>query len=290
MNQFQLVRANNLSHLLEFLAEHPQARVVAGATDFIPYVQSGRWKPDLAIEITRVEELHFLRVKEEKLEIGPLITFRELAESDLIRKTLPALQEAAASVGDPQIRTRATLGGNLGTASPAADSVPPLMVLEAELTLISQTRERQLPVTEFFLAPGKNALRPGEIVTSITCHIPTPGSGMGFMKLGLRQAMAVAVVNAAALFVLKDKHIHECRLALGAVAPTPIRCRQAEEYLTGKLADEVNLEFAASFVRKAIKPIDDVRSSAGYRDLASTIVARRVMELAIKRAREVQYA
>jgi xanthine dehydrogenase FAD-binding subunit len=286
MKTFDLVTARNQHHLLEIISNNPAARPVAGATDFIPTVRSGRWKTKLVVDISRVEELRFLRFSDNTVEIGPLISFKDLETSKELGIFLPALQEAAACMADPLIRARATIGGNLCTASPAADSLPPLLVLDADVTLITLNGERSMPLQDFILAPGQNALNPGEILSKIICKIPNSNSGMGFIKQGLRRSIAVAVVNAAALIEQENGVIKDCRLALGAVSPTPVRCCHAENFLRGKSADEVNLTAAASLIKEDLKPIDDVRGSAAYRRRISEILSRRVLELAIKRAEE----
>jgi CO/xanthine dehydrogenase FAD-binding subunit len=277
MNDFDLVVARDLQHLLTLLAQDPEARMVAGATDFIPFVQAGKWRPRVAVDITGVQELRGWRSADGWVEIGPLVTHSDLASSALLRQTAAALAEAAASVADPLIRARATLGGNICTASPAADTVSALFILEAEVTLLSQAGSRCLPLSAFLIGPGKTALRPGEVLAAIRFPIPSPHTGTAFLKLGRRQAMAISVAHAAALVELDGGRITACRLALGALAPTVVRCSAVEAYLKNKPWDPAGLAEATALVSEAIRPIDDVRASAGYRRAVAPELARRVL-------------
>ena len=174
MRAFDLAVARDLPHLLDLLADHPTARPVAGATDFIPFVQAGKWRPDLAVDITGIADLHYLRSAGGFLEIGPLVTHAELAGSTTVRSHALALAQAAESVADLQIRGRATVGGNICTASPAADTVPALLALDAEVVLTSRGGTRRLALESFLRGPGRTALGPGEILTGIRFPIPGP--------------------------------------------------------------------------------------------------------------------
>jgi len=277
MRDFDLVVARDLSHLLELLAQNAEARIVAGATDFIPFVRAGRWLPRLAVDISRLEELRYLREADGWVEIGALTTHAELVSSPLLRRRAPVLAEAAGRVADPQVRARGTLGGNLCTASPAADTAPALLVLNAEVMLLSQAGERRLPLDAFLVGPGETALAPGEVLAGVRFPIPPAGAGMAFLKLGRRKAMAISVANAAALLVRQDERIGQARLALGAVAPTPVRCPAAEKLLMGKRPDEALFAAAAERVLETIRPISDVRASAEYRRVVAVTLARRAL-------------
>jgi len=277
MQDFDLVVARDLQHLLALLTHDPGARIVAGATDFIPFVQAGKWRPRLAVDITRVQELRGCRSTDGWVEVGPLVTLGELSGSEFLRQKVVALAEAAASMADPLIRTRATIGGNICTASPAADTVPALLILGAELTLLSQAGSRCLPLSTFLIGPGKTALRPGEVLAAIRFPIPTARTGTAFLKLGKRQAMAISVANAAALVELDGAQITACRLALGALAPTVVRCPAVETSLKNKPWDPASLAEVAALASEAISPIDDVRASASYRRLVAPELARRVL-------------
>lgn len=286
MRTFDLVVARDLPHLLGLLAQHPTALPVAGATDFIPFVQAGKWQPQLAVDITGISELHYLRINVGFLEFGSLVTHGELAGSTLVRQHALALAQAAGSVADPQIRSRATVGGNICTASPAADSVPALLALDAEVEIVGPSGTRGLPLESFLIGPGRTALAPGEILVGVRCPIPGSQAGSAFVKLGRRSAMAISIVNAAAVIVSDaGNRLTSARLALGSVAPTVVRCRAAEAALAARISDGATpsastFAAAADLVTEAIRPIDDVRASAGYRVAVAPEIARRALESA----------
>jgi len=280
---FDLVVSRSVAHALEVLADHPHAMPVAGATDFIPAVRAGRWRPQLAVDISRLEDLRYLDRSGSSLEIGALTSHAELASSPLVRQFIPVLAEAAGCVGDGQVRARATLGGNLCTASPAADTVPALLVLDASVRLLSRAGERCLRLEDFLQGPGRTALAPGELLAGVTVPLPPAGSGMAFEKLGRRKVLACSVVNAAALLAPlgglagEEGCIHHARLALGAVAPVAVRCRPSEECLVGRPPDAAVFDEAAAAAVRSIQPIGDVRASAEYRRAVSVPLARRCL-------------
>jgi len=281
-----LVVVRDLRHLLDVLAENPGARIVAGATDVIPFMRAGKWQPRLLVDITRIADLRYCREAAGWFEIGALATHSDLAASPLLRARGTALAEAAASVADPQIRARATVGGNICTASPAADTVPALLILDAELALRSSTGERRLPLRSFLLGPGKTALGPSEVLTSIRFQMPPRDAGTSFLKLGRRQAMAISLVSAAALIRATDGTIGDGRLALGSVAPTVVRCPSAESRLEGATGSPSEFAAAAGRIADSIAPIDDVRASAAYRRVTAITLAERALASAWERARQ----
>jgi CO/xanthine dehydrogenase FAD-binding subunit len=295
MPEFDLLVARDQWQVLDLLAKNPDARMVAGATDFIPLVGSGKWKPRVAIDISRVAELRGCCVDSTDggwFLLGALTTHAEAAASSFIQEHAAALAEACASVADPQIRGRATLGGNLCTASPAADSVPALLALGARLLLLSREGPAQLAVRrvdlqDFLRGPGRTDLHRGEVLAQIGLPLSPAGSASAFVKLGRRRAMAISVANAAAYVEVQDGKFAEVRVALGSVAPTVVRSRTTESALRGQpvtalagLSDET-LQAA---VNADISPIDDVRASAAYRRQVAGALVRRALEQALERA------
>lgn len=297
MLDFDLMVPHHLQECIEILAEHPGARLVAGATDFIPLVSAGKWKVDLAIDISHLEELRAFRVERDALYLGSLTTHAEAASSAVIRQRATALAEACASVADPMIRGRATLGGNLCTASPAADSVPALLALGAELCLLSVKGERRLSLDDFLLGPGRTALQPGEVLVEIKLPLLNKvHTASAFIKLGRRMAMAISVANAAAWMHLQENKVESVRVSLGSVAPTVVRSRLLEEALLKcpslELAQkmesiELGAEVWAREVRQDISPIDDVRASGAYRRQVAGTLAQRAVRKAWERAIEI---
>jgi CO/xanthine dehydrogenase FAD-binding subunit len=253
---------STLDEALRLRHETPGAVPIQGGTDVMVDINFDRARPDTILDLERVEELRGWAAEGEELRLGAGITFTELMRPPLAGR-LPALAEAARTVGSPQIRNRGTLGGNLGTASPAGDALPPLLVNRARVTVASVAGERELPLAEFLTGPRRNALRPGELIASIRVR---PCSGrQTFMKVGPRNAMAIAVVSLA---VAVDEEAGELVAAFGSAAPTP------------RLVS-VPIEEAASLperVAAACSAIDDVRGTARYRRHALAVMAGRAVE------------
>jgi CO/xanthine dehydrogenase FAD-binding subunit len=283
----------DLKQLFQALAE-PGARVLAGGTDLLVRL---RQNPDAApATLVSLDRLAALRgVAEDSgaggegaatgaspgtlhrvLRLGAASTHAELLAHPLVRARLPVLAQALAVLGSPPIRNMATLGGNICTASPAGDSLPPLLALGAEVELASTAGTRRLALARFLLGPGRTALLPGEVLTAV--HVPVPGLDVRqhFEKVGRRDALAVAVVSLAALVRLgRGGKIAEARLAWGSVGPTVWRCPEAEAALIGRKLSLTALTAAAALVRKHVKPIGDVRASAAYRrEVAGNLLLR----------------
>ncbi|MCK4489280.1 MAG: xanthine dehydrogenase family protein subunit M, partial [Anaerolineales bacterium] len=214
---------------------NPGARVLAGGTDIVPKMRQGVFSALVLVDASRVVSLDFIEDQGKEVVIGALTTHQKLADSALIKNVNPALTAAAESVGCIQTRCRGTLGGNIANASPAADTIPPLLIYDAELLLQSLEGERLLPLEDFLKGPGETTLKPGEFIHSVSFS-PLSGSwGSVFLKIGKRSGMAISVVNGTAAIVLDDDGmISDARIALGAVAPTVIRCRETEKSLIGK--------------------------------------------------------
>lgn len=275
---------HDMKGLFGALAE-PGARVLAGGTDLLVRQRSGR---DQAQTLVSLDRLAALRgISEEPghglppgfrpgLRIGAATTHAELLAHPLARAHLPMLTRALAVLGSPPIRNMGTLGGNLCTASPAGDCLPPLAVLGAELELASARGTRRLPLEDFVLGPGHTALASGEVLAAV--HVPVPGAEVvqHFEKVGRRSALAVAVVSLAALVRLGHGGlVAEARLAWGSVGPTVWRCPEAEAALAGRRLSLTALRDAAAVVRAQVRPIDDLRASADYRrEVAGNLLLR----------------
>jgi len=184
----------------------------------------------------------------------------------LVRKFLPVLTQALASLGSPLVRNMGTLGGNLVTASPAGDSLPPLVALDAVVELASREGTRRLPVSELLVGPGRTALGAGEIVRAVCIPPPPPGCLQHFEKVGRRAALAIAVASLAAV-IARDAagRVNEARVAVGSLAPTVLRCREGEAFLIGRRLDRETLRALGQGIREVISPIDDIRATAAYR-------------------------
>lgn len=276
-NYFQ---PTTIEQAIEILAEKQEkARIVAGATDLILELEAGmRPGVDTLIDITRIRCLKEIVLDEEGfIHLGPLVTHNDCASSKLIVEQVFPLAQACWSVGAPQIRNRGTVAGNLITASPANDSITPLMALGAKVVLLSVKGERVLPLEDFFRGVRKTDLRQDEMLVDIFFPVLGENRRGMFYKVGLRKAQAISVLNLAAVLAFEGDTIVEAAITLGAVAPTIIHAREAEAFLGGKKLDQAVIAEAARLAKEASRPIDDLRGSAAYRKYMVEVIARRTL-------------
>lgn len=284
MPDFDYYQPQTTAELITLL-DHTGGKILAGGTDVLPRLRRGQLTAACLIDVSRLSELHFIRLSEERLQIGALTTHAELLASPLIQAVAPALAQAAATIGSPQTRQRGTLGGNLANASPAADTAPPLLVLETQITLAGLHTQRNVDLQDFFVGPGATCLTVGEYIDSVYFPRPTGKWGASFYKLGRRNGMAIAVVSAAAFLELDSQgRLQTARLALGSVAPCPVRCPHAEAVLVGQIPEQTLFQKVGQSVQADIQPIDDLRASAPYRQHAAGIVSERVLNMAWQQA------
>jgi CO/xanthine dehydrogenase FAD-binding subunit len=255
----------SLQEALRLKAERPQAVPIAGGTDVMVELNFDRARPEALLNLSEVPELRAWGREDGALRLGAGLTFTELMEQPLAG-ALPALAEAARTVGGPQIRNRGTLGGNLGTASPAGDALPPLLVAGAEVEVASVRGERRLALADFLLGPKRNALAADELVVAV--RVPASQGPQTFMKVGPRNAMVIAVVSLA---LGVDREAGELRAAYGSAGPVPL-------LVTGSLSER---EDFPDRVAAAARPIDDVRGTAVYRRHALRVLAARAIDRCI---------
>jgi len=271
----------NLEEAAGLLAAHSgRARIVAGATDLILELERGQ-RPgiEVLIDITRIPGLADIRLDDDGiLHLGPLVTHNHCAGSPLLQQRAFALARACWEVGAPQIRNRATVAGNLITASPANDSITPLMAFDASVRLMSTQGERLVPLESFYTGVRKSVMEPGELLSEITFPLPDEATRSTFFKLGLRRAQAISVVNAAVVLQMDGDRVRSGAITLGSVAPTIIHAAQAEAYLQGKTLEQAVIQQAAELAAQAATPIDDLRGSAAYRREMVRIGVRRALE------------
>jgi CO/xanthine dehydrogenase FAD-binding subunit len=265
---------------LEIKAAHPEAVPIFGGTDVMVDLNFDRERPDAVLDLTRVPELGEWDAEDGRLRVGAGVTYtriiRELGEE------LPGLAMASRTVGSPQIRNRGTVGGNLGTASPAGDALPPLYASDAEVELASTEGTRRLPVAEFITGPKRNAMRPDELIAAF--HVPRAEGPQQYAKIGTRNAMVIAVCAFGLALHPAQKKVGAC---LGSAAPTPVRAGEAEEFVEGVLEWDSRGEIGDSalarfgeLVGEAASPISDVRGTAAYRAHAVGVLARRTLKWA----------
>jgi CO/xanthine dehydrogenase FAD-binding subunit len=254
----------NLPEALILLGEDPSLVPMAGCTDLM--VADAVERNDLpgVLDLSRVPELRGIRQVEGALEIGATTTFNEIGQSVDVQELLPALAAAASVIGGWQIQNRATLGGNIA------------LVLDATVVAVSTNGERHIPYTGFHVGYRRTALEPGELIDRVLLPLPAPDSVQAFRKVGTREAQAISKVVVAMLGRVEGEKIVDYRLAAGSVAPTPVRLTEVEEAIKGRSADEATASLAGRLARAAVKPIDDVRSTATYRAFALERVVRRL--------------
>lgn len=262
------------------------ACVIAGGTDLVVRIRDGWVRPAALVDIERITDLSVIARQNGQLRIGATVRIAALTGSAEVRQLAPALVEAGAQIGAVQLRNLATVGGNLASAVPSADLAPPLLVLDAAVRIAGPSTERTMPVEAFFVGPHRSALHPGEVLTAVEIPLLGQRTGTAFLKFGRRNAQVLAVVNAAAWVWMREGIVEEARVALGAVAPTPMRARTAEDLLRGQPFDPRLLDAAAAAAAEETRPISDQRASAGFRRELSRVLTRRVLEQAVRRARQ----
>lgn len=262
-----------------------RARYVAGGTDVITRVKQKVFQPDALISLRGIEELKGIKERNGSLILGSMTLWRHIETDPFVLKFCPALAEAASVVANPQIRNVATVGGNLCNAAPSADGAPPLMVMEAVLTVSGSEGSRQVAISDFFQGPGQSCMEPEEVLTAITIPGMSLHTGMAFLKTG-RVTQDIAVSNVAVRLGMDGKICGKCRVAAGAVAPVPLRLRGVEAFVEGK---EITPDLLQSVQEKAageVAPITDVRSTEDYRRTVSGVMVKRAMEQALIRAQQ----
>jgi CO/xanthine dehydrogenase FAD-binding subunit len=266
----------SLDEAVHQLAEKPELRPVAGCTDLM-VTEAGNLQ-DLpgVLNLLTVPELRGIRWRNGVLEIGATTTFSAIGSSPEVRETFPILATAASVIGGWQIQNRATIGGNIANASPAGDSLPALLALDAAVVLVGSGGERTMAYSEFHVGYRQTAVRSGEIVGWIRLPRPHPDSVQAFRKVGTREAHAISKVVVAMIGRVEDGTVAEYRLAAGSVAPIPVRLEQVEEAVQGRAVGPKTADLAGDLAAESVRPIDDVRSTAAYRRFALRRVVRRL--------------
>jgi CO/xanthine dehydrogenase FAD-binding subunit len=282
--EFRLHRPEALSGALELLDALVDCRPIAGGTDLLLFLRDGTIKARHLVDVTGIEEMRGISLEDGEIWIGAATSLSEVASSELVTELAPVLVDAVSQIGSVQTRNQGTIGGNICNASPAADSAPPLLVLDARLDVSSKGGGRTIPVGELFAGPKLSSLGRRELVTAIRIPEPPEGSGASFQKLSRRRGSTLSVVNAAAYVELEGERCSAARLALGAIAATPIRVAPAERLLVGREPTEAVVEGAASACRDCVSPVDDIRGSAGYKRDMSAVLMRRAITGALRRA------
>ncbi|MFC2036837.1 FAD binding domain-containing protein [Chloroflexota bacterium] len=284
LQEFDYHEAASLDEALALLDEYgDRAQLLAGGSYLLVQMKQEHRGPEVVINVARVPGLKGVSQSGDRCRIGALATIRETYHMPIVQAHYQALAEACAAFGSMQIQMMGTLGGNVCNGSPASDAVPALMAFGAQLALRDSEGERTVPLSEFLLGPGKTTLRPGEMLTHVLLPKPAEGTGSAFVKI-TRVAADLAKVNAAAVMVRDGDVIVDCKLAFGSVAPTVIRAVKAEAFLRGKAFSAELALATGEIAMDEISPIDDIRSTAGYRREVSKAVTYDLLAAAWQRA------
>jgi CO/xanthine dehydrogenase FAD-binding subunit len=288
MKAFNYVAPQSMHEVTTLLSQNgSQVRIIAGGTDLLTQMRENRRTIDVIVDVKQIPDLNVLTYDSvEGLTIGAAVSCLRICNDPAIATHYPGLIDAIRLIGGIQIQGRATLGGNLVNASPAADSIPALIVHEAQCKIAGPGSIRSVPVESFCLAPGQTILQKGEFVVSIHIKALVRGFGAHYLRFIPRNEMDIAVVGAGAAVILDEAgtHFHSVRVALGAVAPIPLFIPEVGAYLAGKRAYKETIDEAAQIAAQATKPINDVRGTMEQRKHLAAVLTRRALHVALERA------
>lgn len=284
--RFEYLEPTSLEEAITLLSRHgSRAKVLAGGTDLLPSLKERVLRPGYVINIKRIPGLDSISyAPDQGARIGALATIRSLETSPVVKEKYQALAEAARVLGSPQIRNLATVGGNLCHAAPSAETASPLLVLSASVRLAGAHTERVIPLESFFTGPGATILEDGELLVELLLPEPPPQTGTAYVKHSPRSFMDIAVAGVAVMVALEKGRVAGCRIALGAVAPTPMIAHEAESLLRGQRPTKGLLELVARKAAAEARPVSDIRASAEYRRDMVRVQTARALRLALARA------
>jgi len=285
VRRFDLQLPGSVDDCLKLLAERGrETKLLAGGTDLLPQLKNHLLKPARVIDLSGVARLRTLDANGRGLRVGAAVTARELERSPLVTQHYAALAESGALVGSVQVRNLATLGGNLCNAAPSADMAPPLLALDAEAVIAGPKGERRLPMTSFFVGVRQTVVGPDELLVELLVPDPGPHSGGTYVRHTPRRELDIAVVGVASQITLANGVCAKARIALAAVAPTPVRATAAERSLEGQPVTPEQIARAADLALEVAKPISDQRGSADFRRHLVKVLTRRTLTTAFARA------
>jgi carbon-monoxide dehydrogenase medium subunit len=286
VRRFELSLPDSIAACQQALADAAaDVKLVAGGTDLLPQMKTGMVKPRHVVDVSQVADLKRVeRLGDGGVRVGAAVSARTLEVSPELRNGLSALAESAGVVGSLQIRHLATLGGNIANAAPSADMAPPLLALDAECVIQGPRSQRRVPAAEFFQGVRRTVLAPDELLVEIVIPGPGPGSGGNYVRHTPRRELDIAVVGVASQLTIRDGECVQARIALGAVAPTPLRATAAEARLEGQSLTAALIDEAANLAVDASSPISDQRGSAEFRRHLVRVLTRRTLTTALERA------
>ena len=278
----QIFTPKYIDEALELLSEKNPPQPLAGGTDLLVLRKDNPERFSSLMLLENLQELSGIRKENDRIHIGSFTTHTDIEQSPALNEYAPVLSSAASEIGSVQIRNRGTIGGNIINASPAGDLIPPLIALDAILVLQSAKEKREIPVRDFFLAPGKSVRQPHELLVAIHFDVPDVRERGVFLKLGPRKAQAISKVMLAVQALVHHGAVEWIRIAIGAVAPTVIRAPQTEALLQGKKFTPELIEEAKETVRREVSPITDIRSTADYRQHVTGVLLERALKSIFK--------
>jgi carbon-monoxide dehydrogenase medium subunit len=274
-------RPASFQEALAVLAADGSSTVIAGGTDLLVDIKFRDFHPAGLVNINALDELRYVREDPDGLRIGALTSVEELAGNQVVAGRFTAIADAARTFASLQVRNLATIGGSLGRATPAGDLLPPLLCLDASAVVARDGSERVVPLTDFFLGPRRTVLEQGELVREVVVPVPPPRTGSSYARMSYRDVLDLAIVGVASRLTLDgDGRIAEARVALGAVAPKPIRAPRTEALLAGRAVTDELIEEAGTIAASEATPISDQRASAEYRTHITGVLARRSLRAA----------
>jgi len=268
---------------LEILSRYgEEIKIIAGGTDLLVQYYDRLYEVGSWLDLKNIKELKEIKIHQNQMEIGAMVTHTQLEKSEDIKKYFPILSQAAADIGSPQIRNRGTIGGNIVNASPAGDLLAPLMAYDAQFKLQSNQREMIVPAEEFFVGPKKTILKPDQLLTRIILPLPSERTYGSWIKIGKRKALIIATITLALVVEMAEdnKTIKDVRTCLGSVAPTPIEIKEIRKKMAGKNFSQLDFNQLGQIVEDKISPIDDIRGTREYRkDVAKNIMINALEEI-----------
>ena len=286
MRDFEYEAPVTVADAVDLLQRHGgTARPLAGGTDLIDYIRTGRVSADVVVDIKRIPNLNVLEVGPDGLRLGAAVPCRRIIQHPAVRETYSALEDSCSILGGMQIQSRASVGGNLCTSGAAADTTPALIALSATCHIAGPDGTRSVPVEEFCTGVNQNVLGPGELLVDLTIPAPQPGTGSHYRRFIPRNEMDIAVVGVGASVTLNEQgSITAARIGLGAVGPRAILATSVAEFLVGKTPDDDVFKQAGDIAKTLISPIDDHRGTIEFRTHVTGVLVERVLRTACERA------
>lgn len=283
-----ILEPETINDALQLLVENPELKIIAGGTDVLIKLHHKSIKDVELLSLRKISNLDKITMLEDgSIEIGAMVSFGQIFRDTIVEKHIKVLSEAAVSMGGPQIRNMATIGGNVCNGAVSADSAPALFSLNSKVRLVSKSKERIIPIEEFYLGPGRVDIKSDEILISLIIEKKDYESLIGnYTKFSNRKAMDIAMVSVCVVASIENNKFSDLRIALGVAAPTPIRCKDAEDYAKGLDITEENIDEIASLAVKSSKARNSWRGSKDFRNYLIKELTKRAIEKIIKRAGE----